>query len=61
MANTFWSGRTALLVAATVAITLASVLLGVNFMGGEKKIQQRVERLYALDDPHFIHELGALL
>ena len=53
--------RTALLIAAAVAITLAGVLLIVNFMGGEKKIQQRVERLYSLDDPRFMHELGVLL
>ena len=56
-----WTSRTALLVAAAVAITIASVLLVVNFMGGEKKIQQRIERLYSLEDPRFMHELGVLL
>jgi len=30
-------------------------------MGGETKIQQRVERIYALDDPRFTYELGMLL
>ncbi len=50
-----------LLTAAAVVITLAGVLLVVNFMGGEKKIQQRVERLYSLEDPRFMHELGVLL
>ena len=61
MANLSRPGRTAVLVAATVAITIASVLLVVNFMGGEKKIQQRIERLYGLEDPRFMHELGVLL
>ena len=61
MPNFTWKGRTALLVAAGVAITIAGVLLVVNFMGGEKKIQQRIERLYSLEDPRFMHELGVLL
>ena len=30
-------------------------------MGGETKIERRIERLYTLDDPHFMHELGVLL
>jgi cardiolipin synthase A/B len=50
-----------LLTAAVVAITIAGVLLVVNFMGGEKKIQHRIERLYSLEDPRFMHELGVLL
>ncbi len=50
-----------MLIAATVVITIASVLFAVNFMGGEKKIQKRIERMYSLDDPRFMHELGVLL
>ncbi len=61
MANFNWTRRTALLVAAAVALTIAIVLLVVNFMGGEKKIQQRIERLYSLEDPRFMLELGVLL
>ena len=53
--------RTFLLIAATVAITVAGVLFTVNFMGGEKKIEQRIERMYALEDPRFMQELGVLL
>jgi cardiolipin synthase A/B len=53
--------RSAMLVATAIAITIASVLLVVNFMGGEKKIQQRITRLYSLEDPRFMHELGVLL
>ena len=61
MAKLYRPGRIAMLVAAAIAITVASVLLVVNFMGGEKKIQQRIERLYSLEDPRFMHELGVLL
>lgn len=32
-----------------------------NFVGGETKIDRRIERLYALDDPRFVQELGVLL
>ncbi len=61
MANLTRPRRTAVLIAAAVAITIAGVLLVVNFMGGEKKIQQHIERLYSLEDPRFMHELGVLL
>jgi len=46
---------------ATTAVTIAGVLLAVNLMSGEKKIQRRIERLYGLGDPRFAHELGVLL
>ena len=36
-------------------------LLVSNFIGGETKIERRIERLHALDDPGFTHEMGALL
>ena len=36
-------------------------LLVSNFIGGETKIERRIERLYSLDDPRFMHELGVLL
>jgi cardiolipin synthase len=32
-----------------------------NFIGGEKKIKRHIARLYALDDPRFMNELGVLL
>ena len=49
------------LVAGTVAVTVALVLLVVNFIGGEKKIEQRVTRVHAVEDPLFAHELGSML
>ena len=61
MSTLFRSGRTAVWVVSAIAITVVAVLLVVNFMGGEKKIQQRVERLYSVDDPRFAHELGVML
>ena len=36
-------------------------LLVANFVGGEAKIERRIERLYSLDDPRFMRELGVLL
>ncbi len=51
-----------LLVAGVVAsLCLFAGLLVSNFVGGETKIERRIERLYALDDPRFMHELGVLL
>jgi cardiolipin synthase len=54
-------GRTALLVAGAIVLTLVCVLIAVNFMSGEKKIERHIERLYSLEDPRFRHELGVLL
>ena len=51
-----------LLIGSGVAgLCLLAGLLIANFTGGEKKIQQHLERLYALDDPRFVRELGVLL
>ncbi len=61
MASLTSRGRKLALIAASVAVTGVAVLLFVNFMGGEKKIEQRITRLYSLDDPRFKHELGVLL
>jgi cardiolipin synthase len=49
-----WSG-------AASALALVGGVLVSNFIGGENKIERHIERLYALDDPRFMHELGALL
>ena len=48
-------------VVATFLLTLAAVFLAVNLTGGEKKIERRIERHFALDDPRFAAELGVLL
>jgi cardiolipin synthase A/B len=58
----FASNRaTAFWIVLAVSLTLAGVFLAINLMGGEKKIERRLERLYALEDPQFRHELGVLL
>ena len=53
--------RSALIVAVTVLLTLGCVLVATNFMSGEKKIERRIERFYAVSDPRFRQELGLLL
>jgi len=60
MANHFRK-RSAWLVAFAVATTLLAVFVASNLMGGEKRIERRIERLYALEDPRFARELGVLL
>jgi cardiolipin synthase len=47
--------------AAAAALALVGGLLVANFMGGEKKIDRHIERLYTLDDTQFMKELGVLL
>lgn len=44
-----------------VALTLFVGILVLNFTTGEKKIEQRVERLYAAADPTFARAMGVLL
>lgn len=53
--------RLALTAGIVASVCLVAGLLISNFMGGETKVQQRIERLYPLDDPRFVQELGVLL
>ncbi len=53
--------RWVLAAGAVGGLCLVVGLLVANFVGGETKIQRRIERLYALDDPRFMQELGVLL
>ena len=48
-------------IAGTVVLTLVAVLLAVNLLGGETKIERRLERLYSIDNPQFVRDLGFLL
>jgi len=48
-------------VAVVSGLCLFIGLLFSNFIGGESKIERRIERLYTLDDPRFFQELGVLL
>ena len=49
------------MVSGVACVCLFVGLLVSNFIGGETKIERRIERLYALDDPRFMQELGVLL
>ena len=49
------------LVLGTAVLTGAAVLLVINFLGGEKKIERRITRINAVENPLFAHELGAML
>ncbi|WP_371736911.1 phosphatidylserine/phosphatidylglycerophosphate/cardiolipin synthase family protein [Rhodoferax sp. U11-2br] len=53
--------RWVLIACGVASLCLFAGLLISNFVGGETKIERRIERLYALDDPRFMHELGVLL
>ncbi|WP_425259308.1 phospholipase D-like domain-containing protein [Rubrivivax sp. RP6-9] len=55
-----WPGRI-LWGGGIVGLALIAGVLASNLLGGETKIERRIERLYALDDPRFVHELGVLL
>jgi cardiolipin synthase len=45
----------------TIIITAFVTLLVMNFITGEKKIQERIEPLYAVADPQFRRSMGVLL
>lgn len=53
--------RRVYVVAGMAGLALIVGLLMSNFIGGETKIERRIERLHALDDPRFTHEMGVLL
>jgi len=50
-----------LLAGGAAILSLILGLLVSNFVGGEAKIERRIERLYSVDDPRFMRELGLLL
>ena len=45
----------------TFAATIFAVLVFVNFSGGEKKIDRKLERLYSIAEPDFQRAMGVLL
>jgi cardiolipin synthase len=45
----------------TVFVTLVVILLIANLSSGEKKIEHKIDRLYASDDPQFLRSMGLLL
>ena len=49
------------LIVATIALTLVVVFVIANLTSGEKKIEHKIERLYASDDPQFTRSMGLLL
>ncbi|MDQ6628355.1 MAG: phospholipase D-like domain-containing protein [Pseudomonadota bacterium] len=55
-----WRGRAAIAVTSSV-LTLLAVLVVVNFLTGEKKIEKRLTRRYPLASAQFANELGVLL
>jgi cardiolipin synthase len=52
---------TIVLIVLTVVVTLVAVLVIANLSSGEKKIEHKIERLYASDDPQFLRSMGLLL
>ncbi len=50
-----------LVVLATSGLTLAAVLLALNFTKREKQVEQRIARLYSAADPDFARAMGVLL
>jgi cardiolipin synthase len=55
------TGRGLGIVAGTAGLTLGAVVLALNFTTGEKQIEQRIERLYGVEDPDFLRSMGVLL
>jgi cardiolipin synthase len=49
------------LVLATGGLTVAAVLVALNFTNREKKVEQRIVRLYSAADPDFSRAMGVLL
>jgi cardiolipin synthase len=53
--------RTLLVAAAAAGTTLLATVIALNFVTGEKKIDQRIVPLYAATDPQFLRSMGSLL
>jgi cardiolipin synthase len=53
--------HTVRVIVVTIGLTLLAVLLALNLTAGEKKIEQKIARLYAVGDPAFARSMGVLL
>lgn len=53
--------RQMLIAVVSILLTLAIVLVAVNFMTGEKRIEHRLKRMDSIDSPQFALELSVLL
>jgi cardiolipin synthase A/B len=53
--------RFALTIVITLILTLASVLIALNFTSGEKNVERKLPRLYQTQDPQFHRAMGSLL
>jgi cardiolipin synthase A/B len=49
------------LVALTVLCTAIAVVIGLNFIGAEKKIEETIPRLYSIEDPQFNRVMSVML
>jgi cardiolipin synthase len=61
MLERLWSGKAIRVAIGTALVTAAACLLAYNFVHNEKRIEQRLARVYSLADPQFERELGVLL
>ncbi len=52
-----------MIIAGLVGALIAAVItvIAMNFVGGEKQIQRKIQHRYTIDDPQFRRELGTLL
>jgi cardiolipin synthase len=50
-----------MLAGGVAGLCLVAGLFISNFVGGETKIERQIDRLYTLEDPRFMQELGVLL
>lgn len=49
------------IILSTLIVTIAGTVVALNFVSGEKKIEQVIEQRYAIDDPQFLRSMGVLL
>ncbi|MEO8484819.1 MAG: phospholipase D-like domain-containing protein [Betaproteobacteria bacterium] len=56
-----WTRRRVVLVLGSAAATLLVTLVTLNLMPAERKIGQRIERLYELGSPQYFRSIGVLL
>jgi cardiolipin synthase len=55
------SGRIALVVGATVLVTLLAVVVLRNLTAGEKQVERAISRKYSIHDPDFVRAMGIAL
>ena len=49
-----------MIIFSTIILTILTILILMNFVTGEKKIERNLKKYYLIEDPQFVRSVSAL-